>query len=109
MVQHLIEEETMYNILKNISGDVMILIRARMDDAETPQVIYDGGEHALLYRSQHNTVVLGYVHPDIRSDLLHVSSVLIVEAQGNSIVREYHAKLKTMSKIPLPEKYQTAV
>ena len=109
MVQHLIEEETKYNILKNISGDVMILIRARMNDAEKPQVIYDGGEHALLYRSQDNTVVLGYIHPDIRSDLSNASSVLVVEAQGSSIIREYHAKLKTMSKIPLPEKYQKAV
>ena len=109
MVQHLIEEETKYNILKNISGDVMILIRARMDDAVKPQVIYDGGEHALLYRSQDNTVVLGYIHPDVRLDLVNSSSVLVVEAQGNSIVREYHAKLKTMSKIPLPEKYQAVV
>ncbi|MBR5130188.1 MAG: hypothetical protein IKV03_03080 [Alphaproteobacteria bacterium] len=109
MVQHLIEEETKYNILKNISGDVMILIRARIDDAVNPQIVYNGKEHALLYRSQNNTIVLGYIHPDIRTDLALASSVLIVEAQGSSIVREYYASIKVMSDIPLPEKYQTAI
>ena len=39
MTQHLIEEETKYNILKNISGDLMILMRARMDAAEKPQIV----------------------------------------------------------------------
>lgn len=106
MTQHLIEEETKYNILKNISGDLMILMRARIDAAEKPQIVYDGGEHALLYRSKDNTIVLGYVHPDVRQDLTRVETVLIVEAQGSSIVREYYSKVKTMKKIPLPEKYQ---
>ncbi len=106
MVQHLIEEETKYNILKNISGDLMILMRARLNDAQRPQIVYDGGEHALLYRSEDNTIVLGYIHPDVRTDLSRVENVLIVEAQGSSIVREYYSKVKTMKKIPLPEKYQ---
>lgn len=106
MVQHLIEEETKYNILKNIAGDLMILMRARLNDAEQPQIVYDGGEHALLYRTGDNTIVLGYIHPDVRQDLAKVENVLIVEAQGNSIVREYYSKVKTMKKIPLPEKYQ---
>lgn len=106
MTQHLIEEETKYNILKNISGDLMILMRARMDAAEKPQIVYDGGEHALLYRTQNHTIVLGYVHPAVRKDLEHVENVLIVEAQGSSIVREYYSKVKSMKKIPLPEKYQ---
>lgn len=109
MVQHLIEQETNYNILKNISGDLMILMRARMDNAVKPQILYDGGEHALLYRTQDNTVVLGYIHPEVRKDLNTADSVLIVEAQGSSIVREYYSKVKTMKKIPLPDNIKTAV
>lgn len=109
MAEHLIEEETKYNILKNISGDLMILMRARMDDAVQPQIVYDGGEHALLYRTKQNTVVLGFVHPEIRKDLSRLETILIVEAQGSSIVREYYSKVKQMKKIPLPEKYQTAI
>ncbi|MGN1063005.1 MAG: hypothetical protein ACI4QM_01600 [Alphaproteobacteria bacterium] len=109
MVQHVIEEEKQYNILKNVSGDLLILIRARMDDAVKPQIVYDGGEHALLYRNQNNTVVLEYVHPEVRQDLKNITSVLIVEAQGGSIIREYHTKVKSIKKVPLPDRFQTAV
>ena len=46
MTQSTVEQEKNYNILKNAAGDLMILIRARLDDAEQPQIIYNGGKHA---------------------------------------------------------------
>lgn len=100
MVQHVIEEEKQYNILKNVSGDLLILIRARMDDAVKPQIVYDGGEHALLYRNQNNTVVLEYVHPEVRQDLKNITSVLIVEAQGGSIRKYKHQQRHNKMRFP---------
>lgn len=109
MAQHIIEQEENFNILKNVSGDLMILMRARMSNAVKPQIIYDGGEHALLYRDENNTVVLDYIHPEVREDLAHATRILVVEAQGQSIVREYVSKIKTMKKLPLPEGMKHAV
>lgn len=103
MAQHLIEQEENFNILKNVSGDLMVLMRARMENAHEPRIVYDGGEHALLYRNENNTVILDYIHPQIREDLSHAEGVLVVEAQGQSIIREYVVPVKIMKKIPLPK------
>ena len=85
----LIEQEKNFNILQNESGKLMILIRARLEDAESPKLVYNGGEHALLYRNDHHTVVLDYIHPAIRKALRRKKQVLIVETNNGSVVREY--------------------
>jgi uncharacterized protein YlaN (UPF0358 family) len=102
MANTLIEQEKNFNILKNPTGDLMILIRARLDNATHPKIIYDGGEHAILYRNDDNTIVLDFIHPSIRSDLERVVTLLVVEANNGSIIREYTAEVKHMKEIPLP-------
>lgn len=103
MVEQLIERENKFNILKNAAGELMILIRARMDNAAKPELLYDGGKYAMLYRTTGNTIVLDFIHPEVRDILTKTDSILVVEAQGQSIVREYFSKVKVMEKIPLPE------
>lgn len=97
------EQEKKYEILRNPAGELLIIIRARIDSEEKPVIAYDGGEHALLYRNLTNTIVLDYVHPLVRAALVKATSVLIVEAQGNTVVREYFAGIKQVDKIALPE------
>ena len=96
------EQEKKFDILRNPVGELLIVIRARIDSEEKPTIIYDGAEHALLYRNANNTIILDYIHPMVRTTLLNASSVLIVEAQGNAIVREYFATVKQTKKVPLP-------
>lgn len=98
-----VEQEKKFDILRNPAGELLIVIRARIDSEEKPTIVYDGGEHALLYRNKVNTIVLDYIHPMVRENLGRVSSVLVVEAQGSAIVREYFATVKQTNKIALPE------
>ncbi len=102
MTQSTVEQEKNYNILKNAAGDLMILIRARLDDAEQPQIIYNGGKHAVLYRNGENAIVLDFIHPSIREDLNRTTRVLVVEARDGSIIREYTSEVKHLKEIPLP-------
>ena len=102
MTQQLVEQEKRFNILKNPSGDLMILIRARMDDAAQPKIVYNGGKHAVLYRNGENTIVLDFIHPSIRADLEQAMALLVVEAHDGSVIREYMAEVKHMREIPLP-------
>ena len=44
------EQEGFYDILQNGAGDLLISIRARAGEPDHPQIVYDGGKHALLYR-----------------------------------------------------------
>ena len=102
MAQNIVEQEKNFNIMKNPAGDLMILIRARLDDATQPKIIYNGGDHAVLYRNGDNTVVLDFIHPSVRADLERVMALLVVEAHDGSVIREYMAEVKHMREIPLP-------
>lgn len=102
MTQNLVEQEKKFSILKNPAGDLMILIRARLEDATQPKIIYNGGKHAVLYRNGGNTIVLDFIHPSVRADLERVLNLLVVEAHDGSIIREYMAEVRHMKEIPLP-------
>lgn len=106
MDQSSVEQEKNYDILKNASGELMILIRARLEDANQPRIIYNGGKHAVLYRTEQNAIVLDFIHPSIREDLEHASRVLIVEAHDGSVVREYTSTVTHLKGIPLPHNLQ---
>lgn len=103
MKKTLIEQESRYDILKNAAGELLIVIKARLTSEEKPTIIYDGGEHALLYRNEENTIVLDFINPAIRGNFERASRVLVVEAQGASIIREYFSMVKLVKKVPLPE------
>lgn len=102
MVEKIIEQEKKFDILKNPAGELLIIIKARLTNESHPVIVYDGGEHALLYRNDENTVVLDFIHPQVRADLINKKRVLIVEAQGNSVIREYFSTVKAESKIEMP-------
>ena len=107
MVTPIIEQEKNFNILKNESGKLMILIRARLEDAAKPKLVYNGGEHALLYRNDHNTIVLDYIHPAIRKALRQKKQVLIVETNNGSVVREYICEVAYLKSVSIPKNLVT--
>lgn len=98
-----VEQEKQYNILKNASGQLMFLIRGRLNNAENPEIVYDGKDHALFYRNPTNTIILDYIHPEIQKYLATIHEALIVEINGGAITREYMASVKMIKDLPLPE------
>lgn len=103
MQKTIIEQEKKYDILKNAAGDLLFIIKARLTNEEKPVIVYNGGDHALFYRNKENTIVLDYINPNVRQNLEKAFKVLIVEAQGTSIVREYFSDVKYLKELPLPE------
>ena len=105
MLAPLIEQEKSFNILQNEAGELMILIRARLEDASNPKLVYNGGEHALLYRNDHNTVILDYIHPAIRKDLRrhNKKKLLVVETNDGAIVREYVCDVAYLKNMSVPK------
>ena len=102
-MNNVLDTEDFYDIIRNSEGDLMFSVKARQGGPERPKVIYGGGEHALFYRSINQTVVLDYIHPDVRDTLRQVKSVLIVEFYGDSIIREYNVPVRQVTQLPLPE------
>lgn len=103
MKKTIIEQEKKYDILKNSSGDLLFIIKARLTNEEKPLICYNGGEHAVFYRNKENTIVLDYINPNVRQNLEKAFKVLVVEAQGSAIIREYFTDIKFVEDLPLPE------
>ena len=95
------EREVNFNILKNGEGNLMLLVHARMGGVENSKVVYDGGQTALLYRTEKDVVSLDFIHPAIRPDLKKKKEVLIVEVNGGSVVREYMATVQAVKALPI--------
>ena len=90
MVEHQTgpEQEGYYDILQNGAGDLLISIRARAGEPDHPQIVYDGGKHALLYRQQGFSITLDIIHPEALAPFAHAESVLNVEVQSGELVLE---------------------
>ena len=54
-----------YSILQNAKGEIMLMMDSRAGGPENPRFIYDGGEMALLYRSQESSVAFKSIEEDI--------------------------------------------
>ena len=98
----MIEQEKNFNILQNESGNLLFLVKSRKDEPVDPVIVYDGGEHALLYRNNNNTVILDDIHPAVRKTLRRKKQVLVVETNNGNIVHEYIANVSTLKKNPNP-------
>ena len=98
------EQEDFYEAFLNKAGEIMFAIAFRDTAPEEPRILYDGGEHALFYRHPEQTILLDFLHPDIREPLHNVKEVLISEVDSSKVIREYDVPVKLVKKLPLDEK-----
>lgn len=78
-----------YSILQNAKGEIMIMMDSRAGGPENPRFIYDGGDTALLYRSQESSVAFRKIEEGARAPLKSVSEILVVEIDNDDVEREY--------------------
>ena len=97
------EQEELYDILQNSSGDLLISIKARKHTPEEPKIVYDGGEHALLYRNKGTTILLDFIHPEARKPMFYSESILVVEFEGEDIAFEYEVPIRIVKKLPITQ------
>jgi len=103
-----IDFENHYEIFQNKTGDIMFSVLERETEPDSPELVYDGGEHALLCRNSGHTVILDYINPDIRQPLSQAKEVLVAEhpkTDKKNFVREYTAVVKIVKR--LPEEYDS--
>ena len=100
MGEVIIEPPQEYDILLNEDGDILIAIRARLEEVSKPQMLYAGQDKILLYRNPTQTIFLAEIPNEVRETLKKVSKLLLVEVHDESIVREYFVPLKLVSKLP---------
>ena len=95
------EQEEHYDVLKNDRNELMFTIKARSNEPLEPKLLYDGGNHGLLYRTKEQVIVLDYINPGIRDLLVSLPQILVVEFEGENNIREYTAEVKKVKSLPL--------
>ncbi|MBR1841220.1 MAG: hypothetical protein IJ778_03740 [Alphaproteobacteria bacterium] len=88
-----------YSILQNAKGEIMIMMESRIGGPENPRFIYDGGEVALLYRSQESSVAFRNIDAGARSPLKSVTEILVVEIEGEDVEREYMVPVRIVKDV----------
>ncbi|MDR2934003.1 MAG: hypothetical protein LBU68_01840 [Rickettsiales bacterium] len=101
-------QEPLYQIAHE-EGKEIIFISKYNNTPENPEIIYDGGEHALLYRDTNTAVLLSYINPAFRKYLHNAKTALIVEMENvfgpnqkdAKISNEYNAAITRVNKLPI--------
>lgn len=98
------EQAKFYNILINPNGDICIIlkpVKPYIGMIDNPEIIYDGGDNAFLYRNSNSMVLLDYIPKEQQRLIFDKEKILVVEydLEGDKVVNEYFAfviKVKKM-------------
>lgn len=94
-------KEKKFIVAEGNSGELYIFISAKKENPLSPQIIYDGFDHAIFLRNGNQKIILDYIHPDIREKIRHSPEVVIVETIMDNIKDSYFANVKMVEKIPV--------
>lgn len=97
-----ISKEDAYVVMPTSEEELVFALSVKDDEADDPKVLYDGGEHALLYRSKDEIVILDFLHPNVQQKLEHVGKAFIVEIDYKikKIVQDYEAPVEFVDSYP---------
>jgi len=93
--------EKKFVVAEGDAGELYIFITAKNDKPASPQIIYDGRDHAVFLRNGEQKIILDYIHPDVREKLCSSKEVVVVETLFDNIKDSYFANLKLVDKIPV--------
>ncbi len=93
--------EKKFVVAEGDDGELYIFISAKSDTPSSPQIIYDGKDHAIFVRNNEQKIILDYIHPEVREKLRHASEVIVVETLLDNIKDSYYVELKAVDNIPV--------
>ena len=100
----LIETENHYDILQNdhsYNNELLINISEYTAEPDSPELYYNGGKRALLYRSPTHIIILENIYKEIQEQLNGIETVLVTEiSEDKMIAREYPAKINSVAQLP---------
>ncbi len=90
------DQERNYKVIITNEGILVFLIKARPSEPSKPFVLYDGGQHATLYRKEDETIALDYLDARVIPILSDSAKILVFELddQIEDIKRTYEAPIK---------------
>ncbi len=74
-----ISQEKEYQILPTMDKGLIFAINMKPGQIQDPKILYDGGNHALLCRSDDDIVILDYLEPRAKKMMQNLSKAHICE------------------------------
>ena len=95
------EQERNYFVLP-ASDSTVFAIKAKEGQAAHPTILYAGGEHALFYRSEDETIVLDYLSKEVQQQLSNPQKITVAEIDPatEKVVQQYQVKFKKVEQLP---------
>lgn len=100
MIEKILVED--YDVLEN-EGQIGIEMQLVDDPAETAELLYDGGNSALLIRNEAKAYIMANIPMDAREKLLHSEEVMMIEEDGEDIVNSYMAVVTRVPEISVED------
>ncbi len=66
------------------NGKVVILLQPQKGEPVNSYLLYDGGDHAFLYRHSHDVILLDNLNPQIIPLLSSAAKAIVIEADWDS-------------------------
>ncbi len=94
-----------YNIVLSDEGTPVFILPFATKRIKNPIMLYDGGNHATLFRSDEDVVLVDYIPPAIQKILADCSWVVVLEKNkdGADIATDYKAVVKHVKTNPLTD------
>ncbi|MBQ8870916.1 MAG: hypothetical protein IJ019_06035 [Alphaproteobacteria bacterium] len=73
------QNEGDYQVIITHEGVLVFLIKSRPDTPIKPFILYDGGRHATLYRSENETILLDYLNDKVIPILSESQTAVVFE------------------------------
>jgi len=98
-----VEKEDAYVAMPTTEDDIVFAISVKEEAPDTPQLMYDNDEHALLLRNQKNVIILDYLNSEIQQMLHGVKKVFIAEIdyKEKRLIRDYEVPVEVVSNYPI--------
>ena len=93
-------QETDYKVIITNEGILVFMIKSRPEEPSKPFLLYDGGKHASLYRTEHDVVALDYLDDRLPPILERSDKVMIFELDDaiEDLLRSYEVPIKHIKK-----------
>jgi len=90
------QQKEHYKVIITNEGILVFMIKSRPSEPVRPFLLYDGSEHATLYRSENESVALDWLDERLPPILEEAEKVLIFELDDEieDLLRSYEAPVK---------------
>lgn len=97
-----VEKEDAYVIFPTTDEELIFAISVKDEDPIEPKLLYDHGDHALLYRSKTDVVILDFLPEHIKERLDSIDKAYIVEIdyRVKRLKQDYDVNVELVNSYP---------